>query len=328
MLTFQLHLVCRLNQKPMNKFVALAFWCLIGFSFPLEAQEVQGQKPELNGHTFVPMSTLNTSFNNTSFTLPIGVGSTSNFNFTPSVPELDTLLGLNGEVLFAVLGFRYNQKVQDWISFYFNLGLTARLGTDFESLLSQGFNTVINFELGSMIKVYQTRKTRLAFSVGVQNYDANFVDISGFVQDVINGKSDPKIVRQIPALTTSGGLHFAWGINDLFGVRAQGIYAYGETFTRGRTDGFYSVEAGVDVNFYQRYKVPLGVAFTYSITTEPEIVYVDNESARMYFFKIAYTGRKDFDIGIEGGTMIIPFENVEKKPSVKMASLTMSYFFN
>lgn len=312
----------------MNKLAILIFFYLVGLSFPLKAQEIQGQKPELNGHTFVPVSTLHTPFNNTSLTLPIGIGSTSNFNFTPTVPELDSLLGQDGEVLFAVLGFRYNQKVQDWISFHINLSLAARLGTDVESLLSQGFNTVINFELGSMIKVYQTKKTRLSFSTGIQNYDANFVDIGGFVEDVVNGNSDAKMVRQIPALTASAGLHFAWGINDLFGVRAEGVYAYGETFTRGRTDGFYSIKAGFDVNFNQRYKVPLGVALTYQVTTEPEIVYVDNESAQMYFFKIAYTGRKDFDIGIEGGTMIIPFENIDKKPSVEIASLTMSYFFN
>jgi hypothetical protein len=313
----------------MNKIYALLLLFIVSItSVRINAQEVQGQKPQLNDHTFIPVSFMNSSFNNTALTLPLGIGATSNFDFEPSIPELDSLLGLNGEVLFTVLGLNYHQKVQDWISFYLRLNLTARLGTDFESLLSQGFNTVVNFEIGSMIKLYQTRKTRLGLSVGVQNYDGNFVDISGFVKDVIDGVPNPKIVRRIPALTTSGGLHFAWGINDIFGFRAEAEYAYGETFTRGRTDGFYSVKGGLDVDFNNRFKVPLGVVFSYSLTTEPEIVYVDNETARMFFWKVAYTGRRDFDIGIEGGTMVIPFENLTRKPTVNIFTITMNYFFN
>ncbi|GJM28497.1 MAG: hypothetical protein DHS20C17_11320 [Cyclobacteriaceae bacterium] len=314
----------------MNRFhtLLLVIYLAAGGFLESLAQEVEGQKPKLNNHTFVPVSFMNSGFNNTSFTLPIGIGSTSNFNFSPALPELDSIDGLNGEILFASLGFKYSQKVQDWISFNLELGLTARLGTNVESILSQGFNTVINFEVGSMVKIYQSNKTRLSLSVVVQNYNANFVDIAGFVKDVINEESDPKILRQIPALTTGGGLHFAWGINDLFGVRAESTYIYGETFTRGKSNGFYSIKGGVDINFNERYQVPLGLAITYTITTEPKIVYVDNRSGRMFFGKLAYTGRKDFDIGIEAGAMVLPFQNIEEKPTILMANLTMSYFFN
>ena len=313
----------------MNSKALLFLLLLSSIVFRGWAQDdIEGQKPILNDHTFVPVSFMTSPFNNTRLTLPIGIGSTSNFDFSPSSPGLDTLSGLDGEVLFANLGFRYSQKVQDWISFYLKLGLTARLGTNVESLLSQGFNTVVNFEIGSMIKLYQSNKTQLSLSVEVQNYDANFVDIAGFVKDVINGKSDPRIVRQIPALTAGGGLHFAWGINDLFGVRAEGVYAYGETFTRGSSSGLYSLKGGVDVDFYKRYRVPVGVAFTYTLTTEPEIVYVDNRTGRMFFWKLAYTGRKDFDLGIESGVMILPFENIDEKPTINMVNISMSYFFN
>jgi hypothetical protein len=294
----------------------------------VEAQEVQGERPSLNNHIFIPVNVLNSSFSNTKLTMPIGVGSTANFDFTSEVPGLDTLEGLTGEVLFANLGFRYSQKVQDWINFYLKVGLTARLGTNFESILSQGFNTVINFELGSMIKLYQTKKTRLSLSIEVQNYDANFVDINGFVKDIIQGNPYPTIVREIPALTGGGGLHFAWGINDLFGLRAEANYAFGETFTRGESGSLYALKTGIDVDFNSRFSVPLGIALTYAITTEPEIVYVDDQTGKMFFWKIAYTGRKDFDIGIENAIMILPFENIDEKPTINMVSITLSYFFN
>lgn len=292
------------------------------------AQEVEGSKPTLNGHTFIPVSLINSSFNITKLTTPIGIGTTRNFEFDPETPGLDTLDGLTGEILFANLGFRYHQKVQDWISFYFRLGLTARLGTNFESILSQGFNTVVNFEIGSMLKLYESKKTRLSLSVEVQNYDANFVDIRGFAEDIIAGRPDPQIVREVPALTAGGGLHFAWGINDIFGIRVESTYAYGETFTRGQSGGLYAIKGGVDIDFNNRFSVPIGLAFNLAVTTEPEIVYVDNRTGKMFFWKIAYTGRKDFDIGIETGLMELPFEGLDEKPRIEMVSLTMSYFFN
>lgn len=294
----------------------------------IKSQEVQGQKPELNDHTFIPVSFMKSPFNNTSLMLPIGIGSTANFDFAPQNPALDTLKGLSGEILFADLGFRYHQKVQDWINFYLKLGLTARLGTNFESLLSQGFNTVVSFEIGTMIKLYQTEKTRLSLSAEVQNYDANFVDFNSFITDVINGNSNPRIVRDIPALAAGGGLHFAWGINDLFGVRGEATYAYGETFTRGKSSGLYSITGGVDVDFYKRFSVPVGIALTFTHTTEPDIVYVDDRSGRTFFWKLAYTGRKDFDLGIESGVMVLPLENLDEKPRIDMVNVVMCYFFN
>lgn len=294
----------------------------------INAQEVQGERPSLNDHTFVPISSIHSPFTNTLITMPLGIGSTMGFDFPLSDSGLDTIQGLSGEVLFANLGFHYTQKVQDWIAFYLRLGLTARLGTNFESIISQGFNTVVNLEVGSMIKLVESKKTVLSLSVQVQNYSSNFIDINGFVRDIIEGNPDPQIVRDIPALTAGGGLHFAWGINDLFGIRAESSYAYGETFTRGQSQNRYSLMGGFDVDFYKRFNVPIGVGFTYTVTTEPEIVYVDDRSGKLVFWKLAYTGRKDFDIGIEGGFMILPFENIEEKPKVSIASITMSYFFN
>jgi len=308
--------------------VSMAFLTYLLLVPGAQGQEVQGQKPTLNDHTFVPVSFMTSPFVNSRLTMPIGIGSTANFVFDIENPALDTLEGLNGEVLFANLGIMYAQKLQDWINFYLRVGLTARLGTNFESILSQGFNTVINVKIGSMIKLYESKKTMLSLSVEVKNYNANFVNIKGFVEDVIGGAPDPQIVRAIPALTAGGGLHFAWGINDLFGVRVEGLYAYGETFTRGQSGGRYSLKTGLDVDFNKRFQVPLGLAFTYIVTTEPEIVYVDDRSGRMFFWKLAYTGRKDFDLGIESGVMTLPFENVQEKPKVTMVSFTMSYFFN
>ena len=312
----------------MIKSALIIFSCLV-LLVEVNGQEVEGQKPSLNDHTFIPVSYMASPFFNTRLTMPIGIGSTSNFNFDETGnPALDTIDGLNGSVLFVNLGMRYSQKLQDWINFYMNVGLTARLGTNVESILSQGFNTVINVKVGSMIKLYDSKKTMLSMSVDVSNYGANFMDINGFVGDIIDGVPDPQIVRKIPALTAGAGLHFAWGINDLFGVTAAGSYAYGETFTRGQSGGRYSIKTGVDVNFNKRFQVPLGLALGYVVTTDAEIVYVDDRSGTMLFWKIAYTGRKDFDIGIETGVMTLPFDDVEEKPKVIVTSFTISYFFN
>jgi len=58
------------------------------------------------------------------------------------------------------------------------------------------------------------------------------------------------------------------------------------------------------------------------------VVYVEDRNAQVINIKVAYTGRKDFDLGIKAGSLILPLENVDKKPTVSTVTFTMSYFFN
>jgi len=195
------------------------------------------------------------------------------------------------------------------------------------ALLSQGFNTVVGFETGVLIRLLQREKVTLSLSYEVQSFEGNFVDIKGFVEDIVDGRK-PRLVRKIPAMTTGGGLHFAWGISPTLGLRSEASYSYGETFTRGPSSSRYKLSSYLDADLNAAVRVPIGFVFGYEITNEPEIVYVDDRTANSMLFKIAYTGRPDFDIGMELSNLRLPLENLDKRPSLKSISIVMSYYFN
>jgi len=298
------------------------------FTETISAQDKLGSKPMLNSHLFIPLSMIRTPFTNTKISAPLGFGQTSNFNFPLPIIGNDTLKGIKGEVVFATLGLQYRQRVRDWISFSARLSMTARLGTDLGSILFEGFNTVVNFEIGSTIRLFETKKIMLSTSFEIQNFEGNFVDISGFLLDVINRVPDPKVIKKVPALITGIGLHFAWGINQTFGLITNVSYSYGETFTRGQSANLYRITSMIDADLNPRFHIPIGFALSYTNTSKPDVVYIENKSAELWIWKVAYTGRKDFDFGIEYGIFFLPFEKADKKPRVTNFLFSMTYFFN
>ena len=303
--------------------------CMLLIPSRLTAQDtqVQGQRVKLNNHAFINLSPIQTPFTNTNMTMTTGFGETGDFDFPPQLIRNDTITGLQGDLRLLDLGFQYRQKVRDWIAFYLHFGTAFRVGDETSALLSQGSNTVFHLEIGTMIKIIRKDHLMLSLSYEVQNFEGNFVDIDGFIEDILNGVK-PRLVRKVPALTTGVGAHFAWGISPTFGFRTNVAYSYGETFTRGSSSSRYNVSFSVDADFNPKFKVPLGLAFGYTVTTEPEIVYVDDRQANWYLIKIAYTGRAEFDFGIELSKISLPLENVDSRPEVNAIQLVMSYNFN
>jgi len=295
------------------------------------AQDIsnKGSKGNLNGHYFIPLSVNRTPFTNTRIMMPLGFGQTSSFEFPIPIIGGDSLFGASGEILLATLGIQYRQQVRDWISFNMKVEVAARVGTDVKSLLIEGLDNVISFELGTMIKLHETKKTLLSTSLKLQNLEGNFVDINGFVQDLLDSTvNDPSISRTVPALVAGVGLHFAWGISPTFGFSSVLAASYGETFTRGNSDTRITFGGFIEADLNPKFKIPIGLSIGAFSTTEPEYVYVDDKSAQIMISKLSYTGRADFDLGIEIAKATIPFENTETRPSVDMVQLVMTYFFN
>ena len=304
---------------------------LLLISFQGFAQrEDKGARPVLNGHSFIPLSVNRTPFTNSKITMPLGFGQTNGFDFPlPDIGPIDSLPTLDGEVIFATLGLQYRQKVRQNVAFYTRIEIAARVGTDINSLLLEGLDNVISFELGTMINVWETEKISLSTSARVMNLEGNFLDIKGYIQDLLDSSAvDPSISETVPALNAGVGVHFAWGISPTFGFTSSMSLTYGETFTRGNSDFRFAIGGFLEADFKPRFNVPIGLSFGLFTTTEPEFVYVDDKSAQVYITKLSYTGRSDFNFGIELGKATIPFESTETRPSVDLFQLSMSYYFN
>jgi hypothetical protein len=85
--------------------------------------------------------------------------------------------------------------------------------------------------------------------------------------------------------------------------------------------------AGVDLNFYPRFSVPLGLVVTYDITSMPDFVYVEGEESQMIQAKIAYTKASDFSLGIEYSYMKYPLLNQDKPVTAQSIALAARYYF-
>jgi hypothetical protein len=302
--------------------IAALFLCL-----GLNAQPDSIKRPIVGDHTFTPVTQSNLPFTNSYFYMMTGIGKTTDLVHQLELIDGSRPIGLQGEVSFIDVGFTYQQRVRDWLAVYISFDLSARLGTELQSMLTQGANTMTGFNLGWHFKILDRDKVALSTIAEIQNLEGSFINIMGYVQDVINDHPYPSLSQKIPVLVFSTGLRFAWGLSDLVGLKASLDFAYGESYNRGENGFNMSASAGIDLDFYKRYSLPLGFAFSATITSMSDIVYVQDSYAKLMRAKIAYTKSPDFNLGIEVSYMKIPLFNQDKPPSAVSFALTSRFYF-
>jgi hypothetical protein len=291
------------------------------------SQESGNKIPELNDHVFIYMSNIKYPFSNTTFTTNLGIGSANNLSYNIGDINGQPIFGIEGSLTFTHLSFDYQQRIRDWIALYMYGGLTARLGSDVFSLLSQGVNTVSTFRIGWKIRIVEGEKYTLSGIIGLNNSSGTFINIKRFVVDIINNAPNPSITTEVPILLGDFGLQFAYGINQVIGLNLDGNLSFGESFDRKDADLRYALKGAFDFNF-MKYRVPLGLVLSCSLVSQPELVYTDKGNAQIYGFKLSYIGTKDFLLGLEASQMNIPLEDVNEKSRFKVAMLSLRYYFN
>lgn len=283
--------------------------------------------PQLNGHEFVQLPLVGLPFVNSAFHTRLGVSSTNGIEIP--LPDFlpDTLRGLSGDLVYVNLAFRYNQRIKDWISFYAEVNINVRSGTELGSILSEGINTLTGGKTGVVFRLLERPRHYLSGSFEVSNYDASIIDIGQFVRDIIENNPDPSITKEAPALSVgiAGRYAFAW--NKVIGVVANGRILYGENIVRGDDAFRVEVSTAMDFNFKSK-GVPLGAVIGYQLTNAPEIVYVEDELARTIAFKLAYTGAPNFLVGLELNSTSIPLDSTDDNPRAIGALVNISYWFN
>ena len=293
------------------------------------AQNEVNKIPILNGHVFLPNENIQSPFMNTMIDFGIGIGTTGQFKYPIFEVDDTPIYAVRGELLYATIGITYQQKIQDWVALYIRYNLAARLGTNIGSILAEGFSTVNAFNIGWKIRIIEHDKYRLAGSIGIANYKGSFISVSQFVEDIINNNPYPSQVNNVPALNGMINFQFAYGFSELFGFKAEFQNSIGESLERGETAYFFSLGGCFDDNFHQKYIVPLGVSFIYSLSTQPEQVFRESGLANNFVFRIAYTGTTDFLLGLVSSYSFVPVSEVDKGDfTVYGTALSITYYFN
>ena len=315
--------------KPLHLvIVALLAHQIFMIAFVNAQSEEISNTPHLNGHYFVSSMNMPSAFIQSHFGMNLGIASSTGFESTILVIDDQQIIGLKGSLIFADLNFNNRQKIKDWVAFNARVGLTARIGTEVQSLLSQGVNTASSMRLGWSFKLIERPKYLLSSTITVNNYGVNLISIKGFIKDVIQDSTVTSISKSVPILNGGVGLQFAYSISKLFGFQAHGSVLYGDSFERGSSDLIYSIGGVVDCNLANSTKIPLGFALGFAASSLPDIVQVKNKSATEFSFKMSYMGSEHYDFGLELSNSSIPLPDVQDKVRSTGFFVTSKYYFN
>lgn len=296
---------------------------------PAEEGAIPGEitAPKVGDTRVVSSTFLADPFVNTQSSIVLGYGK-SNDIVTPLIEiNGEPVVGLEGELLYALLSFQYRHAVRDWVAVWAQLNIAARLGNELQSMLAQGLNAATGFELGWLFRLYENEKHLLSTGISVKDGDATVIDVLGWAEGVAEGE-DVELVRKSPTLGTVGDLRYIYAANDFTALQFLGQLAYSEAVERYAGNEFYFGLGGlVSLDLNKRTGHPVGLALGYKYSTVPEggDDIVDNTQSAL--LGISYTGRPDFSIGLDLEFQRVPIKGIEEPTQFFTAVISMRYFF-
>jgi hypothetical protein len=290
--------------------IALAWGAL-----PALAQQDAGPFPRLGEHRFSPTGIVRDPWVKSYVVSNLGMSQAMDNPTPPIVIDGDTIPGLAGSLLLANLELEYQQKIVDWFAFRIGYSIHARIGTELETLLSRGVNTVMGFEIGWLARLLESHNNMLSLDVSVSNKNYTTIDILRFVEDVIDG-IDASLVQSSPAIRATGGLRYAHEFSNLFGIIANGEVGYGESIARysGDDEVFYQLGAQLDFDLAAWRNIPLNVAVGLQTDSYPEASPDVTGNINTGYLRIGFIARDDFTIGLTFAGASAPLANDPTRP--------------
>ena len=312
----------------MRSYLLIIGFALLGLSAShAQVPGITSTVPELNNHKFVLNPLVSSPFIQSTFESRMGVEST--INLVLPLPEFlpDSISGLKGSLIFVTVQFHYKQRIKDWIAFYLEGSIAVRSGTELQSLLFEGVNTLFGGETGLLFNISNGPKHQLSGQFSVKNYQATIVNIGQFAEDLLNGVPNPSITQTAPTLNVGLGLNYGVGFSELFGLTASGEISYGESISRGAEQFRFQVGTEAEFNWAAK-GVPIGTSLGFLMRSTSNYVYVDSSVAYSIGLKIAYTAMPDFMIGLDLNTSWLPVLSLPDKVTSVGANFNLQYFFN
>jgi len=285
------------------------------------------RRPKLARHTFTPNTLVPDPFIKTFIRNSVGIGSAVDIEIPVAVIDGDTIVGLEGDVMFAMLDFEYQGAVRDWLAARGRFKVLGRLGTNLGALLASGITASTGFEIGWLARLFQSDRTLLSADLYLSSNDFTFVNIADFVEDVIAGQP-AGLVRSTPSVRGGGGMRFAWGISPLFGLTAAAETGYGESVERGSEDDWYfELGATLDFDLLAVSRVPLGIVLGYEHNTFPESGDDISDDIDHGLVRVAYTGRSDFIVALDIAVERFNSKQLNQRLNFRSIGINLRYYF-
>ena len=299
-------------------------------SSPVLAQDSgdrEWKAPHKNGHTFSPISSVPDAFVRSYIRTGLGMSMTSDVDIPLGIVDGDTLLATRGGLVFANLALEYSQTIKDWIAFRAQFNVNGRLGTGTSALLTTGLSAATGFEIGWLMRLMETDRGYMSLSFDVKNTNFTTIDISQFVEDIIDGE-DAELVRNTPSLRAGVGLRYTHAFSPLVGLISFFETGYGESVDRESEDEWFTrFGATVDFDLAAVNWLPIGLAVGYSQDSFPEGGADITDVVRAAHFRIGYTGREDLALGLNFTFSTFPTDQLDKTIHASGIVFDIRYFF-
>jgi hypothetical protein len=285
------------------------------------------RRPRLARHAFTPNTLVPDPFIKTFIRNTVAIGSAANIEIPVAVIDGDTIIGFEGDVMLAMLGFEYQGAVRDWLAARGKVAVLGRLGTNVGALLASGITASTGFEFGWLARLFQSDRTLLSADLKLSSNNFTFINVTDFVEDIIDGRS-AELVRSTPSVRGGGGLRFAWGVSPLFGLTAAAETGYGESVERGSENQWYfELGTTLDFDLMAVSRVPLGIVLGYEHSTFPEGGDDISDDIDHGLLRVAYTGRSDFVVALDVAVERFNSKQLNQWVNFSSIAINLRYYF-
>lgn len=299
-----------------------------------EDQELIKRKrrlPYLNGHTYIASATMpETPFITTYFRNSTGIGRAIGLDIPIYNSRGEGITFVDGDLTYMLLEISYQQALNDWLAVRLSGLGVGRVGLNAESVLSKGITGVGAVELAGLVRILNKDKFILSGAFSVRHNKLVGVDIIGFAKSIIDTGiiDESKLLLRIPSWRIKGGLRFAYAINDLLGFIVSTDLGRGDNLEgKDQSDTVFDIGGLVSLDLNTRTKLPIGLLLGYGHTSYPESSGDIVENAGVASFRIAYTGSREFSLGLEFAFASAPLKGFDESLSYAATYINLQYYF-
>ncbi len=284
-----------------------------------------GMNRTVGDFRFIPSNLVPDPFATTHFSNSLGIGLAMDVELPVVIIEGDTLVSLNGNLAFVIVGFEYQFAPTRDLAFRIGANVVARVGTGAEAILSQGVSAVNSIQAGTTIKLYRDDKFLLSGTVDAGSGSSLRVDIVQFAEDLIEfGPKGASLVQENDGLILRTGLRAAYAPSRWWGITAVAEFGYLNSVRDDDTGYKAGILASLD--WGQKGGTPIALQFGFSVDAFSLSVLEDGTTVGG-LLGIMYTGREDFSLGLEIGLRRIPLEETQIKANRSSYTLFSRYYF-
>lgn len=264
----------------------------------VSAQDVR--RPVLGEHTFLEHAIFPGAFVATSLRTQLGVGRALDISGLPIV-EIDTLQfgGERGNLYFALLNLGYGQKITDWFQLGAQVSLVGRLGDGVNTILAQGATMNFAGDLGAKFRLYQGETTYVSAGVSLARDNVTVIDFKGWVAGLLEDERVPLVTKR-PSTRLGLNATGAWAPVHWLGLQAHAKYSRGKNLAIEQdTEWYNTLGLSADFDLLSVSSIPIGFVLGGLRDTFPRSINDLADAVYVGLFRIAYTGRSDFVVGLD-----------------------------